>query len=425
MTPSNRINPSVRVVITGIGTINPLGRSVPEYWANLAIGKNGVRRVQRTPLPENFPVKVGGEVDLPEDMTPYLPKKMMRRLDRFVHLGMVAATEAFHDSHLDAEAIAKAPHRYGAIIGTGDAGVGFTYETFKTIETKGMDHTSPFYVVGVIPNTLSGFFAKERGLQGPNFSINSACATSNHSLGTAASFIRTGLADVIFAGGSEAVVNTAGFAGFNAIFALSRRSVDPETASRPFDKDRDGFVLGEGAGVLCLEELGHAKARGARIYGELTGFGMSCDAHDLVAPHPEGRGSALAMRFALEDARLAPEAIGLINAHGTSTPIGDLAECIGIHQAFGAAAASIPVHSTKSMTGHLIGAAGGIEAIACLQALNESLVHPTIHLHEKDPRIDLDIVSPGAREISVDHVLSNSFGFGGHNACIVLSKFKD
>lgn len=412
-----------RVVITGIGTINPLGHSVSEFWKNLSEGRNGVRLIQRTPLPPDFPVKVAGEVDLPGDISPFFPKKMLTRLDRFIHLGLIAAQQAWGDAGFDPAAIHAAPHRFGAMIGTGDAGVGFTFETFKRILEKGPESPSPFYVVGVIPNTLSGYFAMQHGITGPNFSVNSACATSNHALGTAATFIKSGMADVMFAGGSEAVVNIAGFAGFNAIYALSRRKQDPQTASRPFDRSRDGFVLGEGAGVLCLEGLEHAKARGARIYAELTGVGFSCDAYDWVAPHPEGRGSALAMKLALEDAGLAPEKIDLINAHGTSTPVGDLAECRAIHEAFGACATTVPVHSTKSMTGHLVGAAGSIEAIACLQAITDGVVHPSIHIEEQDPLIDLNVVANQAREMTVTHALSNSFGFGGQNATVVLSRF--
>jgi 3-oxoacyl-[acyl-carrier-protein] synthase II len=278
-------------------------------------------------------------------------------------------------------------------------------------------------VVGCIPNTASAYFANEFNLQGPNFSINSACATSNHSIGMASLLIRMGFADVMFAGGAEAVVNVPGFAGFGVIRALSERNDSPQTASRPFDRDRDGFVLAEGAGVLCLEELDHAKKRGARIYAELTGFGMSCDAHDLVSPHPEGRGAITAMKSCLASARLNTDQIDLINAHGTSTPLGDLSESKSIGVVFGEQKTQPLVHSTKSMTGHLIGAAGGVEAIAAIMAIEKGIVHPTINQFEKDPAILLNVVRNTPVEATVRHVLSNSFGFGGQNATIILSKY--
>lgn len=422
--PSIRRNPyETRIVITGMGTINPLGQTVPEYWENLIAGKSGIRLAQHTQL-EHFPVKIGGEVEYPENITDYFPKKMISRLDRFVIFGHIAATQALKSAGFTQEEIDKEPTRFGAIIGTGDAGNGTHFETFKKIQEHGMESTSPFYVVGVIPNTPSGYFAKENNLQGVNFSVNSACATSNHAIGTAATFIKMGLADVMFAGGTEAVVNLPGFSGFNAIFALSRRNETPETASRPFDRDRDGFVLGEGSGVLCLEELEHAKKRGAKIYAELKGFGFSCDAYDLVAPHPEGRGAGSAMANALADAEINASEIDLINAHGTSTPVGDSTECMAIHYAFKDYATKVPVHSTKSMTGHLVGAAGGIEAIACLLAFEKGVIHPSMNLFNQDPAIDLNVVANKPMEKKVNAVLSNSFGFGGQNSSIILTRYK-
>jgi 3-oxoacyl-[acyl-carrier-protein] synthase II len=268
------------------------------------------------------------------------------------------------------------------------------------------------------------YFAKERNFQGPNFSVNSACATSNHAIGVAATMIRSGLVDIMMAGGSESVVNIAGIAGFSAIGALSRRNDTPETASRPFALDRDGFVLSEGSGVLCLEELEHAKKRGATIYAELSGYGLSCDAHDLVAPHPEGRGVLLSMSMAMESAGLAPEDIDLVNAHGTSTSIGDIAEANALRHIFGKETDRILVHSTKSMVGHLIGGAGGVEAIATILALHKGIVHPSINIFEKDPEINLNIATE-TRECTVKHALSNGFGFGGQNSSIILSRFED
>jgi len=412
---------ATRVVITGLGTINPIGHTVEEFWTNLAAGRSGVRLARHTDL-SRFSVKIGGEVDLP-DLDAYFPhKKMARRLDRFIVFSQIAAAQALKDSGLD---VARAPHRYGAIIGTGDAGVGVQFANVNTVLQKGMESVSPFYVVGTIPNTAAGYIAKEFDLQGPNFTVNSACASSNHALGIASMMIKLGTADALLAGGAEAVVNTMGFAGFSVIQALSERNDSPETASRPFDKDRDGFVLGEGAGVLCLEELEHAKARGARIYGELSGWGFTCDAYDLVAPHPEGRGACGAMQMALENAGLNLQDIDLINAHGTSTPLGDLAEGRAIVKVFKEHTRRIPVHSTKSMIGHLVGAGGGVEAIAGLLAVVKGVIHPTINQFEQDPEIHLQVVRNQAREAEVGHFLSNSFGFGGQNASVVVSKFKD
>jgi 3-oxoacyl-[acyl-carrier-protein] synthase II len=410
---------TARVVITGLGTINPIGATVDEYWRNLTIGKSGVRLVHNPAL-EKFNVRIGGEVDLP-DLSGYFRKQSMtRRLDRFIVLSHVAAYQAFKDSGINPE---KEPHRCGVLIGTGDAGVETHYQTINKMFKHGMDAASPFYVVGCIPNTASAYSANEFNLQGPNFSINSACATGNHSIGMASLLIKLGYADVMFAGGAEAVVNVPGFAGFGVIRALSERNDSPQTASRPFDKGRDGFVLAEGAGVLCLEELEHAKKRGARIYAELTGFGMSCDAYDLVSPHPEGRGAVAAMESCLAGARLNKDQIDLINAHGTSTPLGDLSESKSIGVVFGAQETQPLVHSTKSMTGHLIGAAGGIEAIAAILAFEKGVVHATINQFEKDPDIRLNIVRNTPVEKKVHHILSNSFGFGGQNATIILSRY--
>ena len=410
-----------RVVITGMGTINPLANTINEFWDNLIEGKSGIRLVKHTDL-SDFSVQIGGEVDYP-DLSEYFPQKMLRRLDRFIIFGHVAATRAFKDAGLEPIDIEKAPHLYGTIIGTGDAGSGLHYRMFQQIQEVGMDHASPFYVIGVIPNMPPAYFSKENNFQGPNFSVNSACATSNHAIGTAASMIKMGLAEVMLAGGTEAVLNVAGFSGFGVIRALSTRNDSPETASRPFDKDRDGFVLGEGSGIICLEELEHAKNRGARIYAELKGFGFSCDAHDLVAPQPEGRGAVIAMNSALDSASLNKESIDLINAHGTSTMLGDIAESKAINKVFGDYTSSIIVHSTKSMIGHLIGAAGGVEAIASILAIEKGVIHPSVNIFKQDPQINLNIAADGPIEQKVRHVLSNSFGFGGQNASIILSEF--
>ncbi len=412
-------NPSeVRVVITGMGTINPIGSSVAEFWENLIKGKSGVRRITSFPI-NGFSVQIAGEIDLP-DLSPYFKnRKMTRRMDRFVVLAEIAGAQAIRDSGLDVE---KAPHRYGVIIGTGEGGAATRYFNTKKIVEDGMQSTSPFFVM-CIPSTASGFFAMEWNLQGPCFSVNSACATGNHAFGVAASLIRMGMADAIFTGGSEAVINPMGLAAFGNIMALSERNDSPQTASRPFDRGRDGFVLSEAAGVLCLEELEHAKRRGATIYAELTGYGFTCDAHDLVAPHPESRGSARAMQDALSTAHLNPDQVDLINCHAASTSLGDLAESKAINLVFKDLAAKIPAHSTKSMTGHPLGAASSVEAIAAILAIRKGVIHPTINQFEQDPGIDLNVVRNQPRESRVDHVLSNGFGFGGQNAAVTISRF--
>ncbi len=419
---TTQFNGAKRIVITGMGTINPIGYNVPEFWDNLIKGKNGIRLVKNTDVSESQ-VKIGGEVDLPEDTREYFPKKMIKRLERFILFGQIAATEAYRNSGIQQEDVDKNPERYGVIIGTGDAGSLGHYKACRKIDEFGMDMLSPFYVVGVIPNTTSGFFAKSGNFQGPNFSVNSACATSNHAIGTAVALMKSGMADVIIAGGAESVMNEAGLAGFNAIGALSRRNDDPTTASRPFDKDREGFILSEGSGVLCLEELEHAKKRGAKIYAELTGYGFTCDAYDLVAPEPTGRGAAKAIQNAIKDAGLNPFDIDLVNAHGTSTPLGDKTESNTILKVFGDT--SVPVHSTKSMIGHMVGAAGGAEAIASILAIEKGIIHRSINVFEQDPEIKINVVKDELLEKPVKHVLSNSFGFGGQNSSIVLSKFTD
>ncbi len=411
----------VRVVITGLGTINPIGNTVAEFWDNLIAGKSGIRRIKNFDIGD-FDVQIAGEVDLPDDLTTYFKKKkMIKRLDRFIIFGHIAGVQALRDSGIEPD---REPERIGALIGTGDGGLQTNYDNIVRITERGMNAISPFYVVSAIPNMASGYFAKEMNLQGPNFSLNSACATGNHAIGVAAMMIKMGLADVMFAGGAEAVVAIPSIAAFAIIDALSERNDSPETASRPFDKDRDGFILAEGAGVLCLEELEHAKKRGAKIYAELKGFGFSCDAHDVVAPHPEGKGAAAAMKAALDSAKLNIDDIDLINAHGTSTPIGDFAESKAICALFGEKVKTLPVHSTKSMTGHLLGAAGGAEAIAAILALEKGIIHPSVNLFQKDPKIQINVVTEPT-EKKVKTVFSNNFGFGGQNASIILSKFEE
>ncbi|MBN8217433.1 MAG: beta-ketoacyl-ACP synthase II [Spirochaetes bacterium] len=410
-----------RVVVTGMGVVTPVGIGVPRFWDALRDGKSGVRRLRRIELPE-YHVQIGAEVDLtPDDLKCIKSPKMARRLDDFIIYGYLAGAEAIVDSKLDIEAESE---RVGVIIASGEGGLKTHYEMIRRIIDKRLSSVSPFYVTNVIPNTPGAFLAQERHIRGPSFAINSACASSNHALGTASTLIKAGLADVMFTGGAEAVATPPGMAAFGNIGALSARNDDPERASRPFDKNRDGFVMGEGAGVLCLEELSHAQKRGAKIYAELSGFGFSTDAYDLVAPHPEGEGAARAMQNALSMARLGPEDLGFINAHGTSTPAGDRAECRAIQRALGDLGAKIPVHSTKSMIGHLIGAAGAVEAIASIMAFERGLIHKNANYQEPDPEIPLNILRENADGRSVKHVLSNAFGFGGHNACVILSRFE-
>lgn len=416
---SNGTNPhDVRVVVTGLGTINPIGNTVREFWDNLCIGKSGVRRISMVNV-DDFHVKIAGEIDLP-DLTPYgLTAKSIRRYDRYIIMSHVAATQAIRDAGLDPQA---APHRYGVIIGSGDGGSTAHEVNTEKMHRVGLKATSPLYLVNAIPNTASGFVAMHHGLQGLNFAVCSACATGNHAIGLAAQLIRMGMADAILAGGSEAAINMLGMCCFGNIGALSERNDSPQTASRPFDKGRDGFVLSEGSGVLCLEELGHARRRGARIYAEITGTGFSCDAYDLVAPHPEARGATLAMQSALAEARLNPEDVDLLNAHATSTPIGDLSECRAVHAVFKDRATTVMVHATKSMTGHCIAASSAIEAIAAIMAIEEGVVHPTTNQFERDPQVDLNVVVE-PRRAKVRHILSDAFGFAGQNSAIVISAF--
>ena len=411
-----------RIAITGMGTVNPIGNTVGDFWTGLLEGRSGVRRATRVDL-DGHSVQIAGEVDLP-DVSEHISPKMSRRLGRFITLGRVAAGQAWDDSGFDTATVERSPDRFGVIVGTGDGGNDVHYRMISRIERAGsLDAVSPFYSVGCIPNMPPALFALGKGLQGPNFSVNSACASSNHAIAVAAMTIQCGLADVIFAGGTEGVVSVPGFAGFSIIGALSERNDDPETASRPFDRERDGFVLAEGAGILCLEEMEHARRRGARIHAELTGIGFSCDAHDMVSPHPQGFGAERSMRSALDFAGLVPADIGLVNAHGTSTPQGDVAEARALNRVFSNGCGDVPVHSTKSMIGHLIGAAGAVEAIAGVLALQEGASHASINVFEQDPEIELNLIRDQPREGRVDHVLSNGFGFGGQNGTLILSRF--
>ncbi len=410
-----------RIVVTGIGTINPIGNTVSEFWENLKVGKSGIRKIRNFDIGDYY-VQIGGEIDLPEDVKDYfIAKKMFKRLDRYTNLTLIAGVQAVRDSGLD---MGKEGLRTGAILGTGAGGVNSHTVNIIKHTNESMDAVSPFYLIACIPSTGTAFFCQEAGVRGPSYSVSSACATSNHSIGMACMHILSGMTDIMFAGGCEASVNKSGISSFGNIQALSSRNDSPETASRPFDRGRDGFVIGEGAGVLCLEELEHAKKRDAKIYCEITGFGFSSDAHDLVAPHPEGDGAIRAIKSAIEMASLNTEDIDLINCHGTSTPLGDKIESIAINRAFGDRGSKIPAHSTKSMTGHMLGGTSAVEAIADIMAFEQNAVHLTANQFEKDPEINLNIIKETMDGSNINHVLSNAFGFGGMNAVIIMSRFR-
>ncbi|AHC13857.1 3-oxoacyl-[acyl-carrier-protein] synthase, KASII [Salinispira pacifica] len=408
-----------RVVITGLGTVNPIGFNVSQFWENLVKGKSGARKAQNMDL-SDFHVQIAAEIDLPDVRDYFTQRKMARRLDRHIILGHIAGYQAIKDAGMDNY---QEPHRVGVLVGTGDGGLITQYQQINRMAKSGLSSVSPFYVSSVIPNSTSAMISMEFGFTGPSFSVNSACASSNHALGTAYNMIATGMVDAMVTGGTEAVATEPSMAGFGQIGALSSRNDDPETASRPFDKSRDGFVMGEGAGVLFLEELEHAKKRGAHIYAEISGFGFTSDAYDLVAPHPDGIGASKAIELAVEMAELNYEQLDFINCHGTSTPIGDKAECQAVNRAMGAdLASSIPVNSTKSMTGHLIGAASAVEAVAGILSFEQGVIHHTINQFELDDEINYNVIKE-PMEKKADHFLSNAFGFGGQNACVVFSRY--
>jgi len=421
MTPHRVDARERRVVVTGLGTVNPIGNTVREYWANLKLGRSGIRLIKNIKL-HDYHIRFGGEVDYPDNIRDYFEQpKMIRRLDRYIVMAHIAGIQALRDSGLGSGDLGE---RCGAIIGSGAGGVLAHQNATNLIYENRMNEVPPFYIVSCIPSTGTTFFAKEAGIRGPSFSICSACSTSNHAFGQAYSFIKSGMADVMFAGGAESAVNEMGLAAFGNIVALSNRNEDPEKASRPFDADRDGFVLGEGAGVLCLEELEHAERRRAHIYAEIVGFGFTNDAHDLVAPHPEAEGAVRAIRAAMDMAGLEAADIDLVNAHGTATPIGDKIEGIAINTALNEHGSRVPVHSTKSMTGHLLGGASAIEAIAAIMAFEQNIIHPTANHDRLDPEINLNVITSPTDASSVNHILSNAFGFGGLNAVLILKRYQ-
>jgi 3-oxoacyl-[acyl-carrier-protein] synthase II len=408
-----------RAVITGLGVVTPLGLGKEEFWRGLKEGRSGVRRVDDIVNLEGINAKIGAPV-VGFDPLNYMEKKRARRLGRSTQLAMAAARLALQDAHLDLEREDKT--RVGVLIGTGIGNIEVLVENHLTLIQQGPHRVSPFFVPMFMPNAAAGEISIEWGLGGPNYGIVSACASSNHALGVAADFVRMGYAEVMLAGGAESVLLSLTFAGFDQARALSRRNDAPERASRPFDAERDGFVVGEGAGLVILESLEHARARGAHIYGELAGHGMTADAHHITAPAPDGVGAKRAMEMALQRARVSTDQVDYINAHGTSTDLGDAAETQAIKMLFGERAYKIPVSSTKSQIGHLLGGAGAVEAVATMMALEEGILPPTINYEYPDPRCDLDYVPNKARPARVNVALSNSFGFGGHNSTLLFRK---
>lgn len=410
-----------RVVITGVGALTPIGNTLPEYWEGLKNGKSGAAPITKfdTTL---FKTKFACEVKN-FDAGNFMDKKEARKLDPFAQYALVATDEAINDSNLPIAEIN--PDRVGVIWGSGIGGLlTFQEEVRNFASGDGTPRFNPFFIPKMIADLSAGHISIKYGFRGPNYVTVSACASSTNALYDAYTYIKIGKADVIVSGGSEAAVCISGVAGFNALKALSERNDSPETASRPYDKDRDGFVLGEGAGALILEEYEHAKKRGAKIYAEIIGGGMSADAYHITAPHPEGVGIVKVMEHALKEAGIAPEEVDYINTHGTSTPLGDVGEIKAIQKVFGEHAYKLNISSTKSMTGHLLGAAGAIEAIACLLALNEGVVPPTINHYTDDPDLDpgLNLTFNKAQQRKVNVALSNTFGFGGHNFSIILRK---
>ena len=407
-----------RVVITGLGIISPVGNTVEQAWQNIIAGRSGIGRITRFDA-SAFPTQIAGEVrDF--DVTQYLPAKDARRMDKFIHYGMAAGIQAIKDAGLEAHP-ANA-ERIGVSIGSGIGGLPMIEETRDEFVATGVRKISPFFVPGSIINMISGNLSIMYGFKGPNIALVSACSTGTHSIGDAGRLIEYGDADIMIAGGAECTLSPLGLGGFCAARALSTRNDDPMTASRPWDKDRDGFVLSEGAGVLVLEEYEHAKARGARIYGELAGFGMSADANHMTAPCEDGEGAARCMTNALRNAQLNAQDVDYLNAHGTSTPLGDKAETVAVKRAFGDHAKNLVVNSTKSMTGHLLGAAGGVEALFSALAIYNQVSPPTINIFNQDELCDLDYCANEARKMKIDVAISNSFGFGGTNATLVFKR---
>lgn len=407
-----------RVVITGLGAFTPVGVGVQSSWTAMVDGMPGIDKITQFDASE-FPCSIAGEVHGFEPGK-YMPEKDARKMDRFMQLGICAGVEALQDSGL--EVTDQNAERIGAYIGSGIGGINTIEQTTSLYHEKGHRRISPFYIPMTITNMISGHLSIMHNLKGPNLSMVTACSTGTHAIGEAGRLVEYGDADVMIAGGSEAPISPTALAGFGSARALTRRNDDPKTASRPWDSGRDGFVMGEGAGIVVLEEYEHAKKRDARIYAELTGFGMSGDAHHMTSPSPGGEGASRCMNNALRNAGMNPDEIDYINAHGTSTPLGDVAETMALKLSFGDHASKLAVSSNKSMIGHLLGAAGGVEAVATVLSIYHQTIPPTINLHDQDPECDLDYVPNEAREAHIGSALSNSFGFGGTNGTLIFSR---
>ena len=416
---NDAVNGRRRVVITGLGLVTPLGNDVESSWQALKEGRSGINPLVHFDASE-FSTRFGGSIKN-FDSDPYISSKEARRMDVFIQYGLAAGVQAVEDSGLMERTLD--PERIGVAIGSGIGGITSIEENSELIRSASPRKISPFFVPGSIINMLGGTLSIRYNFQGPNIAITTACTTGTHNIGVAANMISQGQADVMIAGGAEMATSPVGLGGFCAARALSTRNDDPQRASRPWDRDRDGFVLSDGAGIMVLEEYEHARKRGARIYAELSGFGMSGDAFHMTAPSENGKGAALCMRNALTSAGLDFSEVDYINAHGTSTPAGDIAETMAIKSVFGSRAAQIPISSTKSMLGHLLGASGAVEAIVCVLSLRDQLITPTINLDNPDPECDLDYVPHTARDAKLDVVLSNSFGFGGTNGSLLFSRF--
>ena len=413
-----------RVVVTGLGALTPIGNNVSEYWANLLSGQSGAAPITHFDA-SNFKTRFACEVKN-FNVTDYIDRKEARKQDPYTQYAVVATSEAMQDSNIDLDTIDL--DRAGVIWGSGIGGIKTFYDEVSAFaKGDGTPRFNPFFIPKMISDIAAGVISIKYGFRGPNFTTVSACASSSNAIIDSFNYIRLGKADIIITGGSEASVNEAGLGGFNAIKALSTRNESPDKASRPFDKDRDGFVLGEGAGTLILEEYEHAVKRGAKIYAEVIGGGLSADAHHITAPHPEGLGAKKVMQNALEDAQMKPEEIDYINVHGTSTPLGDVSEVKAIKEVYGEHAYNLNISSTKSMTGHLLGAAGAVEAIASILALQKNIVPPTINNENFDDQLDakLNFTLNKAEKRNVNAVMSNTFGFGGHNASIILKAFSN
>jgi 3-oxoacyl-[acyl-carrier-protein] synthase II len=411
-----------RVVITGLGVVTPLGNDVETFWSNLKNGVSGIHTIDAFDI-TGYDCRIGGQVREFDPKPFFKNPKDVRRTDRFTHLSMAAAKMALEDSGIDVANL-KQRDRFGVIVSTGIGGLRTLQDQLRILLTKGPGRNSPFTIPMLISNMASGVISMEFDLRGPNLCIVTACATSNNAIGESWRIIKFGDADIFLAGGSEASIVEIGLAGFSAMKALSTRNDEPERASRPFDRDRDGFVMSEGAGIVVVEELEHAKARGAKIYCELTGYGISADAYHMTSPPPDGEGAARAMQLALDHAGLSPDQVDYINAHATSTDIGDICETRALKKVFGDYAYKVAISSTKSMTGHLLGGAGGIEMAACALAIRDSVIPPTINLDNPGEECDLDYTPNAAREKKVRVALNNSFGFGGHNATLVAAAFE-